>query len=37
VSVRPIIDTDGQVAEALVRPMNDFLVVLQLPRRVSER
>jgi len=37
VSVRPILDTDGQVAEALVKPMNDFLVVLQVPRRVTAR
>lgn len=32
VSVRPVIDTEGQVAETLVKPMNDFIVVLQFPR-----
>ena len=31
VSVRPVIDSDGGVAEALVKPMNDFVVVLQMP------
>ena len=32
VSVRPVIDADGGVAEALVKPLNDFVVVLQMPR-----
>jgi uncharacterized iron-regulated protein len=31
-SVRPVIDTEGNVAEALAKPMNDFVVVLQLPK-----
>ncbi len=31
VSVRPVIDADGGVADALVKPMNDFVVVLQMP------
>jgi uncharacterized iron-regulated protein len=31
-SVRPVIDAEGNVAEALARPMNDFVVVLQLPK-----
>ena len=31
ISVRPVIDADGQVAEALAKPVNDFLVVLQPP------
>jgi uncharacterized iron-regulated protein len=31
-SVRPVIDSEGQVAEALARPMNDYVVVLQLPK-----
>jgi uncharacterized iron-regulated protein len=31
VSVRPVLDTEGNVAEALAKPMNDYLVVLQLP------
>jgi uncharacterized iron-regulated protein len=32
VSVRPVLDTEGNVAEALAKPMNDYLVVLQLPK-----
>jgi uncharacterized iron-regulated protein len=31
VSVRPVIDSDGGVAEVLASPMNDFVFVLQLP------
>jgi uncharacterized iron-regulated protein len=31
ISVRPVVDVDGQVAESLAKPMNDFIVVLQLP------
>ena len=31
VSVRPVIDTDGELAAALVKPMNDYIVVLQMP------
>ena len=31
ISVRPVLDVDGRVAEALAKPMNDFLVVLKLP------
>jgi uncharacterized iron-regulated protein len=31
-SIRPVIDTEGNVAEALARPMNDFVVVLQMPK-----
>lgn len=31
VSLRPVIDADGSVAEALAKPMNDFVVVLKLP------
>jgi len=31
VSVRPVIDVDGGVAEALVKPINDFVVVLKMP------
>ncbi|HWU87657.1 MAG TPA: ChaN family lipoprotein [Kofleriaceae bacterium] len=30
VSVRPVIDTEGEVAEVLAKPMNDFVVVLRL-------
>ncbi|HUS26949.1 MAG TPA: ChaN family lipoprotein [Kofleriaceae bacterium] len=33
VSVRPVLDTEGNVAEALAKPMNDYLVVLQLPKQ----
>ena len=33
VSVRPIIDTEGRVAEALASPMNDFVFVMSPPRR----
>ncbi len=33
VSVRPVIDTDGELAGALVKPMNDFVFVLQMPAR----
>lgn len=31
-SVRPVIDAEGNVAEALAKPMNDYVVVLQLPK-----
>ena len=31
ISVRPVVDTEGQVAESLAKPMNDFIVVLQMP------
>jgi uncharacterized iron-regulated protein len=31
-SVRPVIDTEGNVAEVLAKPMNDFVVVLQMPK-----
>jgi len=31
-SVRPVLDTEGNVAEVLARPMNDYVVVLQLPK-----
>ena len=33
VSVRPVLDVEGNVAEALAKPMNDYLVVLQLPKQ----
>ncbi|MBA3456546.1 MAG: ChaN family lipoprotein, partial [Deltaproteobacteria bacterium] len=32
VSVQPVIDTEGRVADTLVKPMNDFVVVLQMPK-----
>lgn len=31
ISVRPVIDTEGEVARVLVKPMNDYVVVMQLP------
>lgn len=31
ISVQPVLDVEGRVADALAKPMNDFLVVLQLP------
>lgn len=36
ISVRPVLDVDGHVAEALAKPMNDFLVVLKLPPGANE-
>lgn len=32
ISVQPVIDIEGRVAAALARPMNDFLVVLEMPK-----
>lgn len=32
VSVRPVIDTEGEVASVLAKPMNDYVVVMQLPQ-----
>lgn len=32
VSVRPVIDLEGNVAEVLAKPMNDFVIVLQMPK-----
>jgi uncharacterized iron-regulated protein len=31
ISIHPVLDIDGRVAEALAKPMNDYLVVLELP------
>ncbi len=31
VSIHPVLDTEGNVAEALAKPMNDYVIVLQLP------
>ena len=31
VSVRPVLDTEGEVASVLAKPMNDFIIVMQLP------
>jgi uncharacterized iron-regulated protein len=37
ISVRPVVDVEGQVAEALARPINDFLVVLTMPPDVAPK
>ena len=31
VSVRPVLDTEGEVASVLAKPMNDYVVTMQLP------
>lgn len=31
-SVRPVIDLEGAVAEVLAKPMNDYVIALQMPR-----
>jgi len=31
ISIRPVIDVEGQVASALAKPMNDYLIVLEMP------
>jgi uncharacterized iron-regulated protein len=33
ISVQPVLDVEGRVADALAKPMNDYLVVLKLPAR----
>jgi uncharacterized iron-regulated protein len=32
ISVRPVLDAEGNVSEVLAKPMNDFVLVLQLPK-----
>jgi uncharacterized iron-regulated protein len=32
ISIRPVLDVEGRVAEALAKPMNDYVVVLELPK-----
>lgn len=32
ISVQPVLDIEGRVAAALAKPMNDFLVVLEIPK-----
>ena len=32
ISVRPVIDVDGEVARVLAKPMNDYVLVMQLPK-----
>lgn len=36
ISVRPVVDLEGQVAESLAKPMNDYIVVLQMPPEAKE-
>jgi uncharacterized iron-regulated protein len=31
VSVRPVIDAEGEVAQVLAKPMNDYVITMQLP------
>ena len=33
ISVRPVIDVEGEVASVLAKPMNDYVVVMQLPAK----
>lgn len=35
VSVRPVIDAEGQVAETLAKPINDFVIVLRMPKQAE--
>lgn len=35
VSVHPVLDMEGRVAEALAKPINDYIVVLELPPDVK--
>jgi hypothetical protein len=37
VSIHPVLDMDGRVAEALAKPMNDYVVVLELPADVKAK
>jgi len=32
ISIRPVLDVEGNVAEALAKPVNDYLVVLAMPK-----
>jgi hypothetical protein len=36
-SLHPVLDTEGRVAEALAKPMNDYVIVLELPADVKAR
>ncbi|HEY5947872.1 MAG TPA: ChaN family lipoprotein [Kofleriaceae bacterium] len=31
ISLRPVLDIEGRVSDALAKPMNDYIIVLQLP------
>lgn len=35
ISVMPVLDTQGRVAEELAKPKNDFIVVLEVPREAT--
>lgn len=37
ISIHPVLDVEGRVAEALAKPMNDYLVVLELPAEAKAR
>lgn len=32
ISVHPVVDVEGRVAEALAKPRNDYIIVLQMPK-----
>jgi uncharacterized iron-regulated protein len=32
ISLHPVLDVEGRVAEALAKPMNDYIIVLQMPK-----
>jgi uncharacterized iron-regulated protein len=36
ISVRPVVDVDGQVAESLAKPINDFIVVMTMPPAMKQ-
>jgi uncharacterized iron-regulated protein len=36
ISVRPVVDVDGQVAESLAKPINDYIVVLTMPPEAKD-
>jgi len=36
ISVMPVLDTKGRVAEELVKPKNDFIVVLEVPAEAKD-
>jgi uncharacterized iron-regulated protein len=37
ISLHPVLDTDDRVAEALAKPMNDYVIVLELPADVKAK
>jgi uncharacterized iron-regulated protein len=36
ISIQPVLDVEGRVARALARPLNDYLVVLELPKEAQK-